>query len=276
MDISLVTGASSGLGKDIAKLLCIKGHIVYVTARRKEKLLALKKECSKFAGKIEIIEGDLSDFEFRKKLINKILKEKGRINYLINNAGFGQAIFFEKESADEIQKMFDVNVVAYMHLASLVFKNMKKRNQGRIINIGSVVVFTPLPYFTVYNSTKAAVYAFNRSLRYELKGTKITSSVVLPARMKTGFADSAYDCYEKYGKKECIIRFNKIAGDSLIVAKNIVKKLDCGKEVILPTFRAFVLYSTRYFACCVDFVLRNFIVPKEKEHLEKIKFEKLK
>jgi short-subunit dehydrogenase len=273
--ISLVTGASSGLGRDIASLLCKEGHVVYVVARQKEKLLELQKECSSDAGKIKIIAGDLTDSKFRENLISQILKIEKKIDYLVNNAGFGRAIKFEEMNSDEIKNMFEVNVVAYEHLASLVLKSMKKRNVGRIINIGSVVVFTPLPYFTVYNSTKSAVYSFSRSLKYELKGSNITSTVVLPARMKTGFAEKAYDCYIKDGKRVCVERFNKIAGSSLKVAKVVVRKIDSGKEVITPTLKAKLWYFTRYFGWIVDWMMKNVLGPKELEHLEQTEYDEM-
>ena len=269
--VSLVTGASSGLGRNIANLLSKEGHIVYVAARRKEELEKLKKECSKDPGKIRVIAGDLSDYRFRIKLIEQILKEEKRIDYLINNAGFGRAIHLEEMSGEEISMMFEVNVSAYVHLAKLVLGPMKKANSGRIINIGSVVAFTPLPYFTVYNSTKSAVYGFNRSLRYELKGSNVTSTVVLPARMKTGFADKAYDCYVENGKKVCVQRFNKMAGDSMKVAEAIVNKLDSGREVITPTLKSKFWYLMRYFGFIVDFVAGNFLGPKEDKNLDHTK-----
>jgi hypothetical protein len=150
---------------------------------------------------------------------------------------------------------------------------MIKRNSGRIINIGSVVAFTPLPYFTIYNSTKSAIYSFNRSLRYELKNSKVSSTVVLPARMKTGFAEKAYDCYMVDGKKVCVERFNKSAGSPIGVAKNIIKKLDSGKEVITPTIKSKLWYFMRYFGFVVDFSMKNILGPKELEHLNKVKIE---
>ena len=265
--VSLVTGASSGLGREIAKLLCEKGHIVYVIARRKEKLIELQKECKQDSGKIKIISGDLSNKPFRIKAINQILKKSGQLNYLINNAGFGRSTEFTKQDSDEIQKMFDVNIVAYMHLTKLALIHMKKQKSGRLIHIGSVVAFTPLPYFTTYNATKAAVYSFNRSLRYELKGSNISSTVVLPARMKTGFAQAAYDCYEKHGRQICAEKFNKVAGSPINVAKSVVKNLDSKKEVVLPTFKSFIWYSTRYTGFAVDLVMKNILGPKEKKNI---------
>lgn len=272
--ISLVTGSSSGLGKALAKLLCKKGHKVYVTARRKNLLEQLKKDCKKFEGEIAIISGDLSDSKFREKLILKILEKEGKINYLINNAGFGRAILFEKQKPTEIEKMFEVNIVAYTHLARLVLPSMKKINSGRIINIGSVVAFTPLPYFSIYNSTKSAVYAFNRSLRYELVNSNVTTTVVLPARMKTGFAKTAFNHYEEKDKKFYVNEFDKIAGNAYKVAKNVVKKIDKGKEVITPTFKAKIWYFMRYFGFAVDLIMKYSLGPKQLRHLEKAEIKK--
>jgi len=268
MKVSLVTGASSGLGRAVAHLLSEKGHKVYVTARRRNLLEELKKECSQHSGQIVIISGDLSDAMFRKRLILQIIRADRKIDYLINNAGFGRAIQFEKQKPEEIQKMFEVNVVAYEHLSNLVLPYMRKRNSGRLIHVGSVVSITPLPYFTTYNSTKAAVYTFNRSLRYELVDTDVSTTVVLPARMKTGFAEQAYDCYEVNGKKMCVEKFNKSAPSPLPVAESIVKHMDKGKEVITPTLKAKLWYFARYAGWLVDLVMKNSLGPKELGHLK--------
>ena len=270
--IALVTGSSSGLGRHIAKLLCKKGLHVYVIARRKENLIELKNECldEHLTGTIHVVSGDLSDKSFRKKLINFIVKKEGQIDYLFNNAGFGKSVRFEKQSDEDIKSMFEVNVVAYQHLSSLVLPYMKQRNKGRLIHTGSVVAFTPLPYFTTYNSTKSALYGFNRSLRYELKSSNVTSTILLPARMKTGFAESAYDCYKKYGKTMCVNNFNKLAGDPYIVAKAIVSKMDEGKEFVLPTFKAKMWYLLRHFERTVDFIMKNILVPKELGHVDEM------
>jgi len=267
--ISLVTGASSGLGRVIAELLCEKGHKVYVTARRRNLLEQLKKECKDLNGEMVIISGDLGDLKFRERLVSTILKKEKKIDYLFNNAGFGRATQFEEQDSKEIEDMFHVNIIAYAHLIRLVLPSMKKRNSGRIINTGSVVAFTPLPYFTVYNATKSAIYGFNRSLRYELKDSKVTTTIVLPARMKTGFAEKAYDCYKEKGRDVCIKEFNKMAGSPYPVARTIIKKMDRGKEVITPTFLSKLWYLARYFGFLVDFSMKNILGPKELKKIQK-------
>jgi len=269
-EVSLVTGASSGLGRSIAELLCEKGHKVYVVARRKNLLEELKKECKGHKGEIILISGDLTDFKFREKIISTIIKKEKKIDYLFNNAGFGKATLLEEQDSKMIQGMMEVNVTSYIHLASESLKYMKKENKGRIINTGSVVAFTPLPYFTVYNSTKSAVYGFNRSLMYELRDSNITTTVVLPARMKTDFAKTAFHCGDNETKQMCVERFDKIAGSPKIVAKKIIKDMDKGKEVITPTFKAKLWYFMRYFGFVVDFVMKNFMASKQLEEIKKM------
>ena len=266
--ISLVTGASSGLGKLIAEKLCEKSHKVYVTARRENKLQELKEKCKGSKGEIIIISGDLSDSKFRTSLINKIIKAEGKIDYLVNNAGFGKAVEFSNEDPEEIENMFKVNIIAYQHLTRLVLPHMEKQNSGRLIHIGSVVAFTPLPYFTTYDATKSAVYTFNRSLRYELVNTKVTSTVILPARMSTGFANHAFDCYFKKDKNACAEEFNKTAGKTENVAKYIVRKIDSGKKVLLPTFKSKLWYFMRHFESIVDFVMKR-MGAKQLRHIRK-------
>ena len=117
--IVLVTGASSGLGKNISMILCGRGNKVYVTARRSNLLKELKEECSKLPGEIIPLSGDLLDKDFRKKLISTILAKEGKIDYLINNAGFGRAIKFEKQKPEDIQQMIELNIGAYAHLTNL-------------------------------------------------------------------------------------------------------------------------------------------------------------
>tara|TARA_Y100000310_G_scaffold77162_1_gene73725 strand:- start:9876 stop:10694 length:819 start_codon:yes stop_codon:yes gene_type:complete len=269
-EVCLVTGASSGLGKALAELLCEKGHKVYVVARRENLLKQLKRDCEKFEGKIILIPGDLTDIKFREKIISTIIEKEKRIDYLFNNAGFGKATLLENQDSEIIKNMLEVNVNSYVHLASMALKYMKKENKGRIINTGSVVAFTPLPYFTVYNLTKSAIYGFNRSLRYELRDSNVTTTVVLPARMKTDFAKTAFHCDDNETKQMCVERFNKIAGDPKKVAKKIVKNMDKGKEVITPTFKAKLWYFMRYFGFVVDFTMKNFMAPKQLEEIKKM------
>ncbi len=248
--ISLVTGASSGLGRDIAKLLCKKAQIVYVVARRKEKLLDLQKECSKEKGKIKIIAGDLTDTKFRINLINQILKESNQIDYLINNAGYGKLEELEKIEFKDINGMIQLNITALQHLTQLVLPSMKQKKKGKIINVSSIAAFEPPAYFATYNSTKFAVHGFTKSLNYELRKTGVSTSVVFPPRMNTSFWVVAFKCKRLTGVKQktCVEKWTEKSPGSLPIAKYIVKHLNSKKLLILPGFLTkFAYYFLRHF-----------------------------
>lgn len=99
--VSLITGASSGLGKEITVLLCKKGHKIYAIARDEEKLKKLKEECKNYSGELFAVKGDLTDQGFRKRLVEKVLSREKKIDFLFNNAGFGNATKFEKQDIEQ-------------------------------------------------------------------------------------------------------------------------------------------------------------------------------
>lgn len=269
MVVSLVTGASSGLGRDIAGLLCKKGLIVYVSARRKEELEKLKKECVDYSGEIKIISGDLSDESFRVRLISSILKAEGKIDYLVNNAGYGKLGALDKIDFVDLKGMIDLDVIALQHLCLLVLPSMKKAASGKIINISSVAAIQPSPYFATYNSAKYAVHGFTRSLSYELAGTGVSVSVVFPARMKTPFWAIAFKCKALSGteQKTCVQKWTAGSSMSMVVAAKIVRKLDSNNLLVLPNgLSVFAYYFLRHFRFIGDYFMRT----KGKKDVEEV------
>lgn len=275
--ISLVTGASSGLGREISKLLCHKGHVVYVVARSTDKLKELKKECKDFVGEIRPVPGDLTDINFRKRLVSKILKKSKKIDFLFNNAGFGTAIEFDKQPIEDSINMFNLNVIAYEHLASLVLPSMKKMKKGKIIFTSSIVAFTPLPYFATYNATKGAVFNFVRSLRYELKNTGVSASVVLPARMKTDFGKEAFKCYKDHVHNKCLKKWNKQAGSPYNVAKKVVRSLNSKRLLVLPGLKPKLFYLLTHIpfgSWLVDLAMKYILGPRMMKNIGNTKIDK--
>jgi short-subunit dehydrogenase len=269
--ISLVTGASSGLGKEIAELLCKKSHIVYAVARRKDKLLELQNQCKKHPGKIKIIAGDLTDTKFRVQLITQVLKETKKIDYLINNAGFGKLEAHEKIEYTDLEGMINLNILALQHLTQLVLPSMKKLKKGRIINISSIAAFEPPPYFATYNATKYAVHGFTKSLSYELKGTGVSTSVVFPSRMNTPFWIIAFKCKGLTGEeqKTCVADYTKKSSPALPVAKHIVKNLDTNNLLILPGALTKVAYHLlRHFKFIGTFFMQTSGVKSARKALK--------
>lgn len=261
-NIVIITGASSGLGKSIAKKLCEKGLIIYSVARNKQKLLDLKKECSEFSGEIRVVAGDLTDEKFREYLISNVIKTSGKIDYLINNAGFGKLTSFMKEKLDDIKLMYSLNVISIEHLIQLALPHMKKKNKGKIINIASVVAISPTVYFTTYGATKFALYGFSRILSYELSQSNISISVVFPSRMKTSFWEKAF---QSKRKEEFV---NKATGPDKI-ASYIIRNIDKKKFYFLPDLLSKIsYYFLRHLYFINSFYMKHIMLKKTNKILE--------
>jgi short-subunit dehydrogenase len=186
-----ITGASSGLGRDLALEAGKRGYTVVLLARSVEKLHALKQIIEDQGAKAFVYRLDMSDTEMIVQVSEQIVKEVGSIDVLINNAGVG--VFEKVEHADvkNVQEMFAVNVVGLIALTKSVLPHMQEQNKGHIINIASQAGKLSTPKSSVYAATKHAVLGFTNGLRMELIDTKIHISAVNPGPIKTPFFDRA-------------------------------------------------------------------------------------
>lgn len=190
--IALVTGASSGIGRDIARELARRGINVIITARRRERLLELKKELtSEYGVRVKCITADLTDPDQCKRLYEQV--RKFRIDILINNAGLGVfGKFTETELSDELE-MLDVNVRAFHIIFKLFLKDFKERNYGFILNTASLAGFMPGPLFSSYYASKAYVVRMTQAIAEELRAEKsgVSVSMLCPGPVATEFMDKA-------------------------------------------------------------------------------------
>ncbi|WP_332691233.1 SDR family NAD(P)-dependent oxidoreductase [Halalkalibacter lacteus] len=186
-----ITGASSGLGKDLALEAGKRGNTVVLLARNVEKLHALKQIIEGQGAKAFVYRLDMSDTNMIAQVTEQIVTEVGQVDVLINNAGFG--VFEKVEHADvkNVQEMFDVNVVGLIALTKSVLPHMLQHNKGHIINIASQAGKLSTPKSSVYAATKHAVLGFTNGLRMELLDTNIHISAVNPGPIKTPFFDRA-------------------------------------------------------------------------------------
>ena len=179
---ALVTGASSGIGKAVVRLLCKKKFKVTAIARRKNKLLKLSKETG-----CEIIIMDIRDTKEIEKL------KKSNFDILVNNAGLGRGFTkIYNTTAKDILTTIDTNVQSFLQLLRCITPNMVKRKKGHIINIGSIAGLYPLSS-SVYGGSKGAVHLINQNLRLELSGTGVRCTEINPGRVDTEFFDVAFD-----------------------------------------------------------------------------------
>ena len=189
----LITGASSGIGKEFAKQLASKGANLILTARTHSDLTKLTKELESEHDNISIktIPADLSKPNSSKELIKKINDMGLSIDYLINNAGFGKFCAFSGESFETYHKMLMLNINALVELTHLCLPSMVDKNGGGIINVASTASFQPLPYQAVYGASKAFVLSFSEALSGELLDTNIRVMALCPGTTESRFMKNA-------------------------------------------------------------------------------------
>lgn len=177
--IALVTGASSGIGEATAKRLATAGYKVYGTSRR-----GTPSGQRSFA----MLPLDVTSDESVEAAVSQLIRLEGRIDLLVNNAGFGVAPGGAEESSIEQAKaIFETNFFGLIRMTRAVVPHMRRQGNGRIINIGSVLGFLPMPYGALYSATKHAVEGYSESLDHELRTRGIRVSVIEPAYTKTQF-----------------------------------------------------------------------------------------
>ncbi|MDD3304102.1 MAG: SDR family oxidoreductase [Clostridia bacterium] len=216
---ALVTGASSGIGYDIAKYLSKLGYDIIAVARNEEALNRLKTECST---NVEIILSDLSVYENLAKLYMQVSDQE--IDLLVNNAGFGLFGEFHTLDIDKERKMIDTNITAVDVLTKLFLKDMIKKDSGKILNVASIAGFMPGPLMSSYYATKAYVVRLSQAIYQELKIRKsnVSISILCPGPVNTNFNNVAG------------VHFNIKPLTSEYVAKYAIDKTLKNKNVIVP------------------------------------------
>ena len=179
--IAIVTGASSGIGEVTAAQLARAGYKVYGTSR-----LGAQGQSGKRT--FEMLALDVTSDASVMAAVNEVLRLEGRIDLLVNNAGFGVApAAAEESSIHQAQAIFDTNFFGIFRMIRAVVPHMRQRGSGRIINISSVLGFVPMPYMALYSATKHAVEGYSESLDHELRTQGIRVSLVEPAYIKSAF-----------------------------------------------------------------------------------------
>lgn len=199
---ALITGASTGIGKELAKIHAEKGGNLIIVARSESKLAQLKKELEeKYNIKVVVITKDLSDLNAPQEIYNEVKQEEIEIDYLINNAGFGALGKFHELNLARQISMINLNVTSLTALTHLFLPDFVKRNHGKILNTSSTASFMPGPLQAVYFATKAYVTFFSNALSEELHDTNITVTNLMPGATESEFgAISGMDKTEMFKK----------------------------------------------------------------------------
>ncbi len=228
----VVTGASGGIGKEIAKQAAEQGARVVLLARNTDKLEELRNELNSQYGDVAYSYTlDVSDMKKIVEVFTEIYANVGEIDVLVNNAGYGTFKEVDETDTDEIQAMFRVNVIGLMACTKMVVPAMKRRKSGHIINVASMAGKIATPKSTLYSSTKFAVIGYSNALRLELLRDGIHVTTVNPGPIATNFFDIADEggTYVKNIEK-FILQPEYVANK--IVSAMLTKK----REINLPRF----------------------------------------
>ena len=222
-EIALVTGASSGIGMEIARILASQNCDLVICARRKKELDDLSKELTKkYNINCKVIVADLTT----DKGINKIIKNIKKIDILVNNAGFGMLGNHLEMPLNRQLEMIDLNIRSLTRLSHEFGNLMKERGRGRIMNVASIAAYISGPSFAVYCATKAYVLSYSRALHKELKSKGVSVTALCPGYVITGFQEVAGMRLSKM-EKISAVSANK-------VAEIAIKSMRKGKREVMP------------------------------------------
>ena len=224
----LVTGASAGIGAEIARELAKRGRGLTLVARRKDRLAELASELADRHGvRAETVACDLSSAAARRRMTKTIADRGLQVDVLVNNAGFGSAGRFQELDAEDELRMVRTNVEAVLDLCSTYVPAMIDRRAGAVLNVASVAAFQPIPRQATYGATKAFVLSFTEALHVDLKGTRVTATALCPGPTRTEFGDAA-------GIPEEYFHIPGLVYDAEEMAVAGVRAMERGRRVVIP------------------------------------------
>lgn len=223
----LVTGATSGIGFELARLFAINGYRLVVIGRDRERLQEIEAWRDELQVEVYAIEKDLAKPHAAQEIMNTLNAQELKVDILINNAGLGTYGLFMETSLERELEMIQVNITALTELTKLIVPHMVERKQGGILNVASVAAFQPGgPMMSVYYATKAYVLSFSEALANELRDEGILVSVLCPGPTATDFEKRANFVQSKISQR------NLMSAES--VAKIAFREFMCGKTMIVP------------------------------------------
>ena len=189
---ALITGASGGIGKELAKVFAENDFNLVLVARSETKLAALKKELvEKHGVRVTVILQDMTEGNATDKIVKQLGEANIQVDVLVNNAGFGDNAGFLDSNWEKQKQMVELNILALMRMTYVFGNQMRERGKGRILNLSSLAAFFSGPYMSVYYASKAFVLSFSEAVGAELKGTGVTVTALCPGPTTTGFESAA-------------------------------------------------------------------------------------
>src|ERR1035437_1278674 len=241
-ETALITGATSGIGYELAYIHAKHGGNLVLVARNKTKLEQIKKDLeNNYNINAHIIEKDLSLKDSGKDVYDEIKNNNITVDYLINNAGFGDYGFFNDSDWGKLERMINLNITALTQLTKLFISDMIKRGNGKIMNFASTAAFQPGPTMAVYYATKAYVLSFSEAINNEVSNKGVTVTTLCPGPTKSGFQEAA-------SLHESRLVKGRILATSKEVAEYGYNAMLKGKSVAIPGFVNYLIAnSVRFF-----------------------------
>ncbi|MFD2571954.1 SDR family NAD(P)-dependent oxidoreductase [Spirosoma soli] len=238
---ALITGASSGIGRELANLFAKDGYNLILVARSEDSLQQIAQEYEQqFGLQATVISRDLADPNAPDEIYAETQRQGLQIDVLVNDAGIGEYGKFATES--DLQKelsIIQLNVTSLVHLTKLYLKDMVTRNEGKILMLGSIASVMPHPMMAVYGATKAFIYSFSEALRNELKDTNITITVLMPPATDTDF-------FNKAGATHTVAQEQARSMSAAEVAKTGYNALMKGKDKVAVGLMAKIMTAASY------------------------------
>lgn len=245
----VITGATGGIGNQIALAFGDGGARLALVGRNREKLLQIAGECREKGYKVIPVEADIRRDEDIKKIVEKTHAELGPIDILINNAGAMAFNPVGQYTGEEVEDLIMTNIYGPIRLTQAVLPGMLARRHGRIVNIGSIFGSLSFPYFSIYSASKYAIRGFSEALRRELEGTDVGVTYVAPRGTKTSQSEGFLEMAKKTGMN--MDQPEKVAR---IILDAVVAD---AKEVYLGRPERFFIFLNKLFPSVIDKALRK-------------------
>jgi short-subunit dehydrogenase len=249
----VVTGASSGIGRELTWLLCQRGAHLLVTARRTERLHDLVRRCEGLTGRIEFIAGDLTSENHRQAIIARVREKWNGLDVLVNNAGAGAIGRFDDASSDRLRKVMEIDFFAPVELTRLCLPLLEHGRRPAILNIGSVLSHRAVPNKSEYCAAKFAVRGWAESLRVELAKKNIEVLMLSPSTTDSEFLDSLVDTKSDQKSKSIGVMSSKRVAE-LAISTLVRSK----REMILSLGGKVLVWAGRLFPRLTDRILGRF------------------
>lgn len=251
---ALITGASSGIGYELAKVFARNGHNLIFVARNEQTLNQLADELrARFGVTVKIIIKDLTVITAAQEIVDELRQEAVSVDILVNNAGFDvYGNFYETDLTRELQ-MIQVNLLTLTQLTKLLVGDMVKRKYGKILNLGSIGSFIPSPLNAVYSATKAYVLSFSEAIAEELQGSGVTATCLCPGPTRTEFQQRA-----QMGDVR-LLKYGMMNADT--IAQLGYRALMEGRRVVIPgLYNQFQILLLRFLPRVVIVKLSKFML----------------